>query len=83
MPQGDMWHKKLIDTMASATIIRPAVISPELLESLKELMNFRHFFRHAYSFTVQWEKLLPLIEKIGSVFEMFEKEIRAFIETCG
>ena len=48
-PDGDTWHRDLLDAMAQPTERRPAVISKDLHDALKEYLGFRHMFRYAYS----------------------------------
>ena len=40
---------------------RPPVISPELKTSLGGYLQFRHVFRQAYSFDLQWGKMAALV----------------------
>lgn len=56
------WHKNLLD------IIGSRLFSQSLVEDLAKLLGFRHFFRHAYSFSLKWENMEPLIQiLIGNV----------------
>ncbi len=48
-PEGRSWHEELL--RASGLTIdgfRPALISGEAVEALREVMRFRHFARHGY-----------------------------------
>ncbi len=47
----------------------------KLEESLREIMGFRHFYRHAYGFMLDKELLKPLILNVGNVFKKFKEEI--------
>jgi hypothetical protein len=49
VPEGDRWHRELL-AQASAEIprVRPPVLPREVVPELRELLSFRHFFRHAY-----------------------------------
>ncbi|WP_295427857.1 hypothetical protein [uncultured Thiodictyon sp.] len=50
LPAGADWHQSLLHVMGLAIEgVRPAVFSPESVRVLRELMSFRHFFRHAYA----------------------------------
>lgn len=50
VPRGDRWH---IDLLQGAALVvegvRPALVSAGSLPTLRELLGFRHFFRHGYS----------------------------------
>lgn len=50
------WHKNLLDLVASR------YFSPSIADGLAKLLGFRHFFRHAYSFSLKWENMEPLIQ---------------------
>lgn len=52
------WHKDLLDKMASL------FFDNQQVEQLNMLLGFRHFYRHAYSFSLKWENMLPLIEML-------------------
>jgi len=44
------------------------------------LLGFRHFFRHAYTFEIDWNKLQPLITHIAVVLKQVGADISAFFE---
>ena len=54
--RGDSWHRELLRRMKSPTAHRPALLSEELHDSLNEYLRFRHVFRNAYSFDLDWHK---------------------------
>jgi len=56
LPQGEAWHRQLLDGMAAANELRTAVISAALYDTLSEYLAFRHVVRQSYSFHLQWEK---------------------------
>ena len=56
-PTGDFWHRQLLDRMACPRRDRPAVISKTLKDKLRTYLEFRHVFRHAYTFELRWEKM--------------------------
>lgn len=78
MPEGANWHQTLLEQMAKPGPRRPAVISPDLLESLKEYLAFRHFFRHAYPFQLAWANMSHLVKNSDDVFARLEKELDLF-----
>lgn len=53
MPDSQSWHKNLLDGMTEATGNRKPVLARELGGRLKEYMEFRHVFRHAYNFDLR------------------------------
>jgi hypothetical protein len=75
-----MWHIRLLDTMVNATDSRPAVISPRLRASLRKYLEFRHVFRHAYSFELQWTRMAPLVVNCLTAFEELKGEMGIFLD---
>lgn len=69
------WHKDLLKTAFDA-----GITSNELYGTLSDYLSFRHFFVHAYSFTLRWEELRPLVDGIKNTFENFKSAIYSFIK---
>jgi len=57
---------------------RPATISIALKESLRNYLEFRHVFRHAYTFELRWEKMLGLVPDCEKVLQEIELELNSF-----
>lgn len=80
MPQGDEWHKELLDQMAmEMPNLRPALISDNIREALDEYRGFRHVARNIYSFKLNVKKMKPLIDDIPSIFENIRSEFLTFV----
>jgi len=60
-PSAERWHSDLLDFMAHPTEKRPAVLSAELSRKLVRYLGFRHVFRHAYMFNLEWAKMRDLV----------------------
>ncbi|MCX6884856.1 MAG: hypothetical protein NTX27_07430 [Verrucomicrobia bacterium] len=78
--RGDSWHRQLLLRMKEPTMHRPALLSDELHDSLIEYLRFRHVFRNAYSFDLDWQKMLPLVMRLEDTFRIREAELAAFVE---
>jgi len=78
--RGDSWHRELLLRMKSPTAHRPALLSEELHDSLNEYLRFRHVFRNAYSFDLDWQKMSPLVLRLEETFKMLEKALDAFLK---
>jgi len=79
VPVGEGWHRALLRRMATEVPgVRPAVLHQQTAEALEAYLGFRHFFRHAYTFHIEWEKLQPLVERVGEVFERVRHDIEEF-----
>jgi hypothetical protein len=59
--KGELWRRELSETMAQSDKNRPALISGELKNQLRGYLEFRHVFRHAYTFELRWEKMAELV----------------------
>lgn len=79
IPEGVDWRHKLLPAMAEPTSNRPAVISAELLEHLKQYKDFREAFRYAHYFRLSWEQTTPMVVNCPKVLELFGTEIDAFL----
>jgi sulfur carrier protein ThiS len=81
--RSDQWHQILLKRMALPAPSRPPVISENLRRSLKDYLDFRHFFRHGYTFQLRWEKMAPLVRNCEEVFQGLESELDAFCSLRG
>ena len=78
--RGDAWHRELLLRMKTSTANRPMLLSEELHDSLNEYLRFRHVFRHAYSFDLDWQKMAPLVLRLEETFQKLEKALDAFLK---
>ena len=65
--------------MTEATAARGPVISEELRVRLKGYLQFRHRFRHAYTFQLEWERMSPLALGSTEALRLFEAELGVFL----
>lgn len=79
-PEGDRWHRILLERAAAPRPNRPAVISVSLADRLSEYFGFRHFFRSAYPSTLRWDRMAGLVAGIEEVFRQMEDELGAFLQ---
>lgn len=70
VPSGTSWHRDLLVTVAEADII-----SPPLMERLKQYLAFRHFFSHCYALDLYPERMEPLVADIFDIYKSFKEEI--------
>jgi hypothetical protein len=81
VPNDSSWHQVLLNRMTEITDKRPSVITPETADLLAMYMKFRHFFRHAYSFTLNWLRMSDLANSIMSVWQTAKDELLVFMDS--
>ena len=69
VPSGNKSHQELLHQMASENSKRAEILDEELYFKLREYATFRHFYRHAYSFQLDWKKMKNLVENINTVWD--------------
>lgn len=79
VPSGNKSHQELLHQMASENSNRNEIITEELYLKLREYATFRHFYRHAYSFQLNWEKMNPLIDNLQTVWNEVKLNLENFI----
>lgn len=67
---GPTSHADLLDAVVVA-----GVIPSDLAVALRDLMAFRHFFRHSYGFMIDHELLNPLIGKAADIIRRTAAEL--------
>lgn len=79
MPAGADWHMELL---VGATLeipeVRPAILPPEPLGELRNVLKFRHFFRHAYAVDLDAERLLLVAADLEAAAGPVHGALRAF-----
>ncbi|UCH95614.1 MAG: hypothetical protein JSV88_01875 [Candidatus Aminicenantes bacterium] len=80
MPDDSKWHKTLLLQMTIDNESMCKVLSHEMKDRLLDYLAFRHFFRHTYSFRLDWEEMEDLIKSISDVWRKFKSEIAGFLK---
>lgn len=81
LPEGKRWHRDLLEQLSQPNQHRPAVISEALKSQIQEYLAFRHYYRHAYSFFLDWRELQNLVTPLHSVWAQTEQALKQFIST--
>ena len=81
LPQGEFWHRELLKAMTRPREEYRLVIPGSLRDQLREYLEFRHVFRQAYTFQLQWEKMASLVLNCERVFRSLEAELGTFFQT--
>lgn len=77
MPSSESWHKDLLIQMSVPAKNRPAVVTPDLIETLSEFLAFRHLFRGASIVLKRWDKLAPLLAKVDRTHRQAKEELKS------
>ncbi|MDJ0582848.1 hypothetical protein [Crocosphaera sp.] len=81
LPTGNKWHRDLLDQMAvNITNVRTEVITEETRAILDELRRFRHVIRSAYSFELDKDKVLIVVNNFLSCHHQLIQEIQSFCD---
>ena len=78
VPTGHAWHQSLLNSMTETTKMRPPLILPETADSLAAYLKFRHYFRHAYAFMLNWKQMEPLVIGLLPIWGTVKNELIAF-----
>lgn len=81
VPVGAQWHRDLLVQMIQETANRSSVISAELAQKLADYLGFRHFYRHSYSFFLEWSELEKLVTSLPEVWDQAKKELSEFLDS--
>lgn len=79
IPTGNKSHQELLHQMASENSYRKEIINEALYLELRDYGTFRHFYRHAYSFQLNWEKMKPLVDNLFEVWKDTKDSLENFI----
>lgn len=82
-PGGDQWHRDLLRSMAAPSFAGPAPLSPELATRLAEYLSFRHFYRHSYSFFLDWTEMEDLVTSLPRIWEEARESLGRFAAALG
>lgn len=83
LPDGDVWHRKLLDQMSRPTDARPAVLTEELRSTLRLYLDFRHMFRHSYTFDLRWEKMREPALSCQATLDALRNAFSHFLRVAG
>jgi hypothetical protein len=78
IPSGYASHSELLAVMTQPTGSRPSVISDVLRTRLSAYLSYRHVFRHAYSFQLEWDKMRDLVLQSEETWQQLQEELNQF-----
>ena len=81
VPAGSQWHRDLLNRMTLTTATRSPVLTAEMATRLSDYMGFRHFYRHSYSFFLEWDELEKLVTPLAEVWAQTKRELQLFLDS--
>ena len=81
VPSGNKTHKELLNNIHMDNEKRSAIIDKETYDLLMDYLGFRHFYRHSYSFHLNWEKLKPLVVNLSMTWNKAKEQIKCFMDS--
>jgi hypothetical protein len=77
---SSQWHSLLLQRMMmDIPNIRPAFLSSNTHAILNNLRGFRHFFRHAYGASIEYEQLKINLDKALKLKASLDTDIHQFV----
>lgn len=81
VPTGVHWHRDLLHSMTRTTPQRAALLDEELANQLTDYLAFRHFYRHSYSFFLEWDQLEVLVTPLPVVWQQLKEQVQIFLSS--
>ena len=77
-PTGPDWHQDLLHVMGlEIPGVRPPLLAADTVRGLRNLLGFRHFFRHAYATAWDAQRLLGLRDEVLALRPAVERDFTA------
>lgn len=81
VPNGNQWHRDLLTRMSKPVAERQQVLSSEITSQLADYLGFRHFYRHSYSFLLEWNELETLLIPLPEIWQRVKDELSVFLDS--
>ncbi|MBI4790009.1 MAG: hypothetical protein HY782_23490 [Chloroflexi bacterium] len=79
VPRGSQWHRDLLTRMTESRTNRMPALTVDTSHRLADYLGFRHFYRHSYSFSLEWDEMEKLVTPLSEVWAQTKKEIEIFV----
>jgi len=81
VPAGSQWHRDLLTRMTESTARREPVLTVEMAHRLADYLGFRHFYRHSYSFFLDWDEMEKLVTPLAEVWAQVKDQLQLFLDS--
>jgi len=82
VPDGESWHKELLDQMTIAIPEkRPALLRKETQQLLEDLRGFRHVYRNVYGDYLDPIRIENLVKKLPMIARYLKEDLHNLIQT--
>src|SRR5690349_6161045 len=78
VPGGENWHQDLLDQMAAASDVRPAILGTDLHEQMVALKSFRHVVNHNYGMALKLDRVRENLAVLQQAYPQFVEAITSF-----
>jgi hypothetical protein len=79
-PSAESWHSDLLKRMKlTLPGYRPAVIDEPLFSLLDDFRAFRHVYRRAYTFELDWERERLVAQRFPLAAKLLHEQVEAFL----
>ncbi len=80
VPTGERWHTNLLTQMSlDLPDLRPAVIRTTTRDDLDDYRSFRHRIRHVYTYHIDPEKVMALVDRLPDVWAAVKQDLDHFL----
>lgn len=81
VPDGERWHRDLLEQMRlPMSAVRPAVLQAGTALQLDEYLRFRHIVRNVYSFSIDSQRVVQLVDGIRPLFREVTEQLEQFAQ---
>jgi hypothetical protein len=77
-PTGNQSHRDLLVQLTKRNDQRGIVILEATAKKLADYLGFRHFYRHSYSFFIDWNELQKLVVVVDQVWAQTKSDLEFF-----
>jgi hypothetical protein len=79
LPSGDNWHKQLIDQLFDLKENEKLIFPLSLKDTIDNYRNFRHFYRHSYTFHLEWKEMDYLVTGLLSNWKTIKTYLKKYL----